>query len=91
MLKFPYIIQLPCWHVLDMAIINTSSHSSHLTWRQKQCLRLVAEGMTVQSIALELGISVRTVDEHLHGARDRLGAVSTSQAIHLAMKKGLLR
>lgn len=70
---------------------NLTSQRVRLTWRQKQCLYLIAEGLTARAIAVELGISVRTVREHLRGVRETLGAVSTSQAVHLAFKKGLLK
>jgi len=62
----------------------------HLTWRQKQCLRLTAEGLTADAISVELGISTRMVRWHMRAVRERLGAASTSQAIHLAIKRGLL-
>ncbi len=62
-----------------------------LTWRQKQCLQLTAEGWTADAISIELGISTRMVRWHLRGVRQRLGAASSSQAVHLAVKKGLLK
>ena len=61
-----------------------------LTRRQKQCLRLLAEGMTARACARDLGISVRMVRMHLQGARLRLGAVSSVQAVYIALKNGLL-
>ncbi len=70
--------------------ILEQSQPVRLTWRQKQCLVLVAEGNTAKGIALELGISIRTVREHLHRARIALGATSVSQAIYLANKMGIL-
>jgi len=62
----------------------------YLTFRQKQCLRLLSEGKTCYAIALELGITIRTVRSHLSNARKVLGAVSTTQAAVLANKMGLL-
>jgi DNA-binding CsgD family transcriptional regulator len=61
-----------------------------LSRRQKQCLLLTVEGWTADAIAVELGISTRMVRWHLRAVRERLGAVSTSQAVHLAVKRGLL-
>jgi DNA-binding CsgD family transcriptional regulator len=61
-----------------------------LSRRQKECLRLIAEGNTARSIATQLGISIRMVRFHLSAARIKLNAVSTSQAVHIAAKKLLL-
>ena len=43
-----------------------------LTPRQRDCLRLVAEGLTNFAIAHRLGLSEQTVKNHLHMAYDRL-------------------
>ena len=62
----------------------------YLTFRQKQCLYLLAEGKTAAAIALELGISVRMVRDHLRNIKHRLGAISLPQAAAMAVKMGLL-
>ena len=62
----------------------------YLTFRQKQCLLLLAEGKTAAAIALELSISVRMVREHLRNVKLRLGAISLPQAVVIAVKMGLL-
>jgi len=61
-----------------------------LSRRQKECLKLIAEGFTARAIAAELDISVRMVRFHLSAARVKLKAVSTSQAVHIAAKEHLL-
>lgn len=73
-----------------MADIEIQRNKPCLTNRQKECLRMTADGMTAQAIAAALGISVRMVRWHLKGARERLDAVSSAQAVHLAHKAGLL-
>ncbi|HEY60605.1 MAG TPA: hypothetical protein G4N92_07995 [Anaerolineae bacterium] len=62
----------------------------HLTPRQRQCLHLTARGLTAKATALHLGISERMVRMHLEGARLRLTAGSTAQAIYLATKMGII-
>jgi len=62
----------------------------YLTFRQKQCMRLLIEGSTASQISLELGISVRTVREHLRRARIQLDCYSTLQAAVKADRLGLL-
>jgi FixJ family two-component response regulator len=44
------------------------SRFDRLTLRQKDCLRLVAQGYTSKEIGRELGISYSTVDNHLLAA-----------------------
>ena len=73
-----------------MASKDTQNTQPYLTRRQKECLCMTADGMTAQAIALKIGISMRMVRWHLKGAREKLDAVSTVQAVHLADKAGLL-
>ena len=63
----------------------------YLTFRQKQCLHLLAQGLTADEIALELNLSTRMVREHLRNAKLRLGAISHPQAVLFAEKMGLLK
>ena len=63
----------------------------YLTFRQKQCLRLLAEGKTATGIAFELGISPRMAREHLRNAKLRLGVISLPQATIFAEKMGLFK
>lgn len=51
-----------------------------LSESQKNCLRLVAKGMTSKEIALETGLSPQTVDTYLKAAMARLGAGSRREA-----------
>jgi DNA-binding CsgD family transcriptional regulator len=52
-----------------------------LSARQAQCLRLAAQGLTSAAIASRVGISPRTVDEHLTGACRILGVRTRVQAV----------
>jgi LuxR family quorum sensing-dependent transcriptional regulator len=61
-----------------------------LTHRQRECLQYIADGHTGRSIAHRLGISERMVRFHLEGARLRLNAGSTTQAVYLAAKSGII-
>jgi DNA-binding CsgD family transcriptional regulator len=44
-----------------------------LTFRERQVLRLLAEGFTSQNIAARLGISVRTVETHRGRIHKKVG------------------
>jgi DNA-binding CsgD family transcriptional regulator len=76
------------WHVLKMKPYPPKNHV--LSNRQRECLRLIAEGHTARSISVQLGISIRMVRFHLRASREKLNALSTSQAIHIAAKQHLL-
>lgn len=60
-----------------------------LTDRQLECLRWVALGKSSADIGCILGISKRTVDEHIANACDALGVRRRSQAIVIIEKAGL--
>lgn len=52
-----------------------------LTDRQRQCLTLASRGLTSGRIAATLGLSPRTVDEHLADACRLLGVRTRIQAV----------
>lgn len=54
-----------------------------LTQRQKECLRLVAQGYTSKEIGRALGISFSTVDNHLLAATQLLEAESRAEAARI--------
>ena len=61
-----------------------------LTDRELQVMRWVASGRRQADIALMLGLSDRTIENHLRRIRKRLGATSTAQAVHLVVRAGSL-
>ncbi|GBQ70347.1 DNA-binding HTH domain-containing protein [Ameyamaea chiangmaiensis NBRC 103196] len=61
-----------------------------LTRRQRDCLRLCAEGLTSKEMARAMACSVATVDLHLQAAARRLGARNRLHAVALAMREGVL-
>jgi DNA-binding CsgD family transcriptional regulator len=62
-----------------------------LTARQARILDLVAQGRTMKEIALQLGISPRTVRFHLDVARSRLGVATRELAVAQAKRLGIAR
>lgn len=62
-----------------------------LTDRELAVLLLVAEGKRSKEIALDLGITERTVKAHLTAIFTKLGASSRAEAITRAVAAGLLR
>ncbi len=61
-----------------------------LTPRQREILRLLAEGRTAKQIAATLGISHRTVEFHKYQLMESLALKSNAELIHFAIKHGLV-
>lgn len=73
-------------HVAHLCILQlpATGQRTLLTPRQAEVLELVADGKTMQDIALILARNVATVEKHLRGARDALGVETTAQAVRKA-------
>ena len=65
--------------------------TADLTEREREVLRLVADGRANKQIAHELGISEGTVKSHVNGVMSKLGAASRTDAALIALRRGLLR
>lgn len=61
-----------------------------LTEREREVLRLVSEGLPTREVALELAYSERTVKKVLGDAVAKLGGRTRSQAIALAVRRGVI-
>jgi LuxR family transcriptional regulator len=61
-----------------------------LTARERECLRLTAQGMTAKQIAHKLGRAVGTINLHLNLAIRKLGAKNRTQAVARAAHYRLL-
>jgi DNA-binding CsgD family transcriptional regulator len=59
-----------------------------LSARERDCLRYLAEGKRHDAVAHALGISRVTVEMHLRGARQKLGALTVNEAIAKALVLG---
>ncbi|MGN6828034.1 response regulator transcription factor [Paucibacter sp. M5-1] len=72
------------------ALVAKSLTRTPLTMREREILRLIADGMSNKSIASELDIALGTVKAHARAIQDKLGARSRTQAIVAAAEQGLL-
>lgn len=61
-----------------------------LTERELQVLTLISHGCTNRMIALELGISIKTVDSHRTNLMNKLDLHSTAELVRYALKAGLI-
>ncbi|MFK0087458.1 PA1136 family autoinducer-binding transcriptional regulator [Pseudomonas sp. NPDC090755] len=59
-----------------------------LSEREREVLAWTAAGRRQADIAATLGLSERTVENHLRAARRRLGVATTAQAIQVATRSG---
>jgi DNA-binding NarL/FixJ family response regulator len=62
-----------------------------LTDREKQVLKLVAEGRSNKEVAELLGISVKTAMSHREHIMQKLGVHSRTELIRFALQKGVIR
>jgi DNA-binding CsgD family transcriptional regulator len=62
-----------------------------LSPRETEILRLAALGRTSKEMAAELDIRERTVNWHLSNVFRKLGVKSRTEAVVLALEKGLIR
>ena len=66
------------------------SQRESLTAREKEVLRLMAEGVSSRDIASKLGISYATVRTHIRSLDAKLGVHSKVQAIVKARELALI-
>jgi DNA-binding NarL/FixJ family response regulator len=62
---------------------------SELTPRQREVLRLVAEGLSAKEIAVTLSISRRTAEFHKSRLMEALGVRSTAELVQYAIRTGV--
>lgn len=88
-----FITPLLAAELLDAAGRGTQQATDQLaslTLRQREILRLLADGLSAKQIAAKLNISHRTVEFHKYRMMESLGAKSGSDLIHFAIKHGLV-
>ena len=81
---------------ISQAIVNAylSRHelSSHpLTVREREVLRLVAEGKTTREVGQALGISTKTAESHRMRIMAKLDIHETAGLVRYAIRQGLIR
>lgn len=64
--------------------------AERLTPRQREVLRLIAEGRRMKEIAAVLQLSTRTVETHKYDMMQTLGIQSTAELVRYAIQHGLV-
>jgi two-component system response regulator NreC len=75
---------------LSQGIKQSHSRYESLTLREKEVLRLAAEGKTTPEMADMLHLSVKTIEKHRASMMRKLGLQSLSELIKYAIRKGLI-
>lgn len=74
--------------VMSYALMGRQAVMPRLTPREREVMRWIAAGKRQADAALLLGLSERTVENHLRRVRGRLGAATTAEAIRIAIRSG---
>ena len=82
-------VRFPLQQVLQPASVPVTLE--RLTPRQRQILQLIAESRTTKEIALELGLSAKTVEFHRAALMKRLGIFDIPGLVRYSLKKGMTR
>ena len=69
---------------------SSATALDELTGREREVLALIAQGRANKRIALELGISEKTVKTHVGHVLAKLGVADRTQAAVLAVQEGLV-
>ena len=69
---------------------NDEADGAFLTSREREVIRLSAEGMTLKQIAQSLGISSGTADQYADNVADKLGTRNRAHTISESVRRGLI-
>jgi DNA-binding NarL/FixJ family response regulator len=85
-----YVTPLITGGLLQQLTAPALNNQRELTPRQRDVLRLIAEGKRMKEIAAELELSVRTVEGHKALLMQVLGVESTADLIRFAIKQHIV-
>jgi DNA-binding NarL/FixJ family response regulator len=84
-----YVSAGPARAVVEACLAGATGRGT-LSPREREVLRLVAEGKTTKQAAALLGVSVRTVDAHRAHIMRTLGIHDTAGLVRYAIREGLI-
>ncbi len=76
--------------LISLQRIAGADRGLSITPRHAQILQYVADGLSVQEAAQQLGITPKTVNNHLGAVYRRLGVENLTQAVLQAIRAGLI-
>jgi DNA-binding NarL/FixJ family response regulator len=72
-------------------LLRADDNRSHLTAREREILRLTAQGCRNREIALMLGVSLRTVENHRAAGMRKLHLHSLAEVVRYAIRERLIQ
>jgi len=75
-------------YVRNLAGTDSPAYSQ-LSDRERQVLKLLAEGKSVKEIGFTLAVSAKTVETHRLNIRDKLGISSLAELTKFAIREGI--
>jgi DNA-binding NarL/FixJ family response regulator len=85
-----YLTPLIAQDVITSLMAPERQPAVPLTPRQREVLRLIAEGRRMKEIAATLQLSTRTVETHKYAMMQALGVHSTAELVRYAIQLGLV-
>jgi DNA-binding NarL/FixJ family response regulator len=85
-----YLTPLIAKDVITSLMAPAQPAAVPLTPRQREVLRLIAEGWRMKEIAATLQLSPRTVETHKYDMMRALGVQSTAELVRYAIQLGLV-
>jgi DNA-binding NarL/FixJ family response regulator len=74
----------------DNTTTKTAAEEETLSSREREILRLIAQGGSNKSVAAALGVSTRTVETHRAAIMRKLRASSTAELVRYAIRNGVI-
>ncbi|MBI5385307.1 MAG: response regulator transcription factor [Verrucomicrobia bacterium] len=74
-----------------MLAARTGSATPALSAREREVLRLTADGLRTKEIAAQLGVSVKTVETYRARLMTKLGCGSTAELTRYAVREGIVK
>jgi len=87
---YPAIARMLVTDYLEQVKAGEADSPHHLTSREKEILKLIAEGKKNKEIASLLGIRSRTVQAHRTNLMDKLGAHDRTELVKYAVRKRMV-
>jgi two-component system response regulator NreC len=77
--------------VVEAYVTKTDTPPNPLTPRERQVLQLIAEGRRTKTIAVMLGVSVKTAESHRARIMEKLEIHDTAGLVRYAIRRGLVQ
>jgi DNA-binding NarL/FixJ family response regulator len=85
-----YVLKHSAFAELVAAIRAALEGKTYIPPRHREILQLLAEGSSAKQIAIDLGISSRTVEFHKYQMMESLGIHTTAEFVRFAIKQGIV-